>query len=173
MPIIYARRRGAKIEREKRNRAYIDYAVAGALGFGFAETVGYLYVSCESTNQSLTKSVFTLAIRVVAGQVGHVSVAALTALRAIRRDYYREKLNLLQVIGPSILLHGAYNFVAMIGSTLEGNVGWIQPTSAKIIAVGLGLIGSLVSFAIFEVNREWKVLEIRDRLAKSLTEDRK
>ena len=166
LPIAYARRRGTAEEREKRNRAYIDYALAGALSFGMIETIGFLCASCEGTNESLAKSTLNLLARVIIGQAGHLSVATLTAIRAIRRDYHGDKLSLLGVIGPSVLFHGTYDFVAMTGSTLEGNVGWIQPNSVRIVAVGLGLIISLVALTTWHVKREWKALDIRDRLFK-------
>ncbi|RDL30768.1 Uncharacterized protein BP5553_10113 [Venustampulla echinocandica] len=165
LPIIYARRRGTPKERGQRNRAYLDYALASALSFGLIETIGYMYVSCESANEALGKSVLTLIARVVIGQVGHLSIAALTALRAIRRDYYGDKLSWWRVVGPSVLLHGTYDFIAMSGSALEGNVGWIQPTGMKIVAV-VGLITSLVASSLWQVNKEWKALEIRDQVVK-------
>ena len=173
LPIAYARRWGTAKQREQRTRAYIDYALAGALSFGMIETIGYLYISCDSANETLAKSVLTLLARVIVGQVGHLSVAALTALRAIRRDYYGDKLNWLEVVGPSILLHGTYNFLAMSGSTLEGNVGWIQPTGVRIVTMGFGLITSLVASTVWQVDREWKSLEIRDRFIKPSEDESK
>ena len=167
LPIAYARRKGTAKERGQRDRAYIDYALSGALSFGMIETIGYLYISSESAGEAVFKSILNLFARVVIGQVGHISVAALTALRAIRRDYYGENLSWWRVVGPSILLHGTYNFVAMTGSTLEGNVGWIQPTGTKVVTVGLGLIISLVSFSVWQVCREWKSLEFQDHILKS------
>jgi RsiW-degrading membrane proteinase PrsW (M82 family) len=116
LPIAYARRRDAA---QRRDRAYIDYALAGALSFGVIENIGFLYASCEKGHESWARLLLTVFERVVVGASGHLLVAALTALRAIRRDYYGEKLSWWGVVGSS---------VAMAFSTVEGSAGWIHPT---------------------------------------------
>lgn len=42
LPITYARRRRTVEQRQKRNRAYIDHALARALSFGAVELIGFL-----------------------------------------------------------------------------------------------------------------------------------
>jgi hypothetical protein len=167
LAIIYARRRGTAKQRQQRNRAYIDYALAGALSFGVVESIGFLYAACEQGHETWPKLVLTLFERVVLGQLGHLSVASLTALRAIRRDYYGGQLSWWGVVGPSVFFHGAFNFVAMTASTLEGNVGWIHPTGVRNTMAMFGLCAGLVATAAWQVRQEWKALDSRDRTSRS------
>ena len=124
--IVYARRRVAGEPGKRRDRAYLDYAVAGALGFGVVEAIGFIYAAVESGGETWLRLMFTLLER-VAGSLVHLLVAALMALRAIRRDFYGDQMSWCAVVGPSISLHGMYDFVALGASALEGNVGWIHP----------------------------------------------
>jgi PrsW family intramembrane metalloprotease len=166
LPIAYARRRGMAEQRQRRNRAYIDYALAGALSFGVVESIAFLYASCEKGHETWPKWVLTLFERMVVGSLGHLLVASSTALRAIRRDYYRDQLSWWGVVGPSVILHGTFDFVAMAFSALEGNVGWIHPTDLRNTTAMLGLCTSLVATAAWQVRREWKALDDRDRQRK-------
>lgn len=172
LPIAYARRRGTAKQRKQRNRAYIDCALAGALSFGLVENIGFLYAACKPGHEeSWSKLLLTLFERVIVGQIGHVSVAALTALRAIRRDCYGDPLSWWSVVGPAVTYHGTFNFVAMAASALEGNVGWIHPTGLRITATMLGLATGLVVTAVWQVRREWKALDDRDRVIRSSADD--
>ena len=164
IPIAYARRRGTVEQRKQRNRAYIDYAVTSALGFGLAESIGFLYASCEQGHETWPKLMVTLFERIIAGSLGHLLAASLTALRATRRDYYGDKMSWWAVVGPSIILHGTYDTVAMAASALEGNVGWIHPTGLRMTAAMYGLIGAVIVTAASLVRREWKSLGNRDQL---------
>ena len=166
LPIAYARRRGTAERRRQRDRAYIDYALAGALSFGVVENIGFLYASCEKGHETWPKFVLTLFERVVFGSLGHLLTGALTALRAIRRDYYGDHLSWWGVVGPSVILHGTFDFVAMSFSALEGNVGWIHPTGAQNTTVMFGLLAGLVSNAAWRVRQNWKALEDHDRRQK-------
>lgn len=166
LPIAYARRRGSPEQRQRRNRAYIDYALAGALSFGVVENIGFLYASCEKGREAWPRLLLTLFERMVVGSLGHLLVASLTALRAIRRDYYGDQLSWWGVVGPSVLWHGSFNFVAMAFSALEGNVGWIHPTGVWNTTAMLGLATGVVTTAAWQVRREWKALEDRDRQQK-------
>ncbi len=165
LPIAYSRRRGTVEQRQQRNRAYIDYAVAGALSFGIVEHLGFLYAACEQGHEPWPKLMLTVCERMV-GSLGHLLMASLTALRAIRRDYYGDQMSWWAVVGPSIILHGTHDFVAMTASALEGNVGWIHPTGLRNTTVMFGLIGGLIATAAWHVKREWKVLDDRDRKGK-------
>lgn len=165
LSIAYARRRGTAEQRKQRNRAYIDYTVASALGFGVVEGIGFLYAACEEAHEAWPKLIFTLLERVV-GSLGHLLLASLTALRAIRRDYYGDQTSWWAVVGPSVILHGASNFVALGASALEGNVGWIHPTSVRNTTAMLGLMSGLIATAAWQVRREWKALNDRDRKRK-------
>ena len=164
IPIAYARRRGTVEQRKQRNRAYIDYTVTSALSFGLVESIGFLYASCEEGHESWPKLMVTLFERIIVGSLGHLLAAALTALRATRRDYYGDRMSWLAVVGPSIILHGTFDFVAMAACALEGNVGWIHPTGLRITAAMYGLIGAVVVTAAWLVRREWKSLGNRDQL---------
>lgn len=155
LPIIYAHRR-----REKGNRAYLDYVLAGALSFGVVEGIGFLY---SQRDAAWPEMLLTLFERMVLAQIGHLSVAALTALRAIRRDYYGDDMSWLEVLGPSVFYHGLFDFVAMSASTLEGNVGWIHPKGINTTIALFGLCGGLVPTAVWQAWGEWKGLEERDR----------
>ena len=165
LPIAYARRRGTAEQRQQRNRAYIDYAMAGALSFGMLESIGFLYAACESGHETGPKLAFTLVERMV-GSIGHLLVASITALRATRRDYYGDQMSWWAVVGPAVILHGTSDFVAMTASALEGNVGWIHPTGVRNTTVMLGLISGLITTAGWLVRREWKMLDDRDRQRK-------
>jgi RsiW-degrading membrane proteinase PrsW (M82 family) len=167
LPITYARRRGTPKQRQLRNRAYIDYALAGALSFSVVETIAFLYASCEKGHETWAKLVLTLFERIVLGQLGHLSVASLTALRAIRRDYYGDQLSWWGIVGPSVILHGTFDFVAMAGSALEGNVGWIHPTGVRLTVAGIAILTGLVATTVWQVRQEWISLENRDRASKS------
>lgn len=163
LPIVYACRRGTAKQRQRRNRAYIDYVLADALSFGVIESIGFLYASCEKGHVTWPKLILTLFERIVLGQLGHLSAACLTALRAIRRDYYGDQLSWWSVVGPSVILHGTYDFGALAFSALEGNVGWIHPTGVRNIIAMLGLGIGLVATATWQVKQEWKSLDIHDR----------
>lgn len=165
LPIAYARRRGTAEQRQQRNRAYVDYTMAGALSFGMLESIGFLYAACEQGHETGAKLAFTLAERMV-GSIGHLLVASITALRATRRDYYGDQMSWWAVVGPAVILHGTSDFVAMTASALEGNVGWIHPTGVRNTTVMLGLIGGLITTAAWLVRREWKMLDDRDRQRK-------
>ena len=162
LSIVYARRRATAEPRKRRDRAYVDYAVAGALGFGVVEAIGFIYAAVESGGESWPRLMFTLFERVV-GSLGHLSLAALMALRALRRDFYGDQMGWWAVVGPSVALHGAYDFVALGASALEGNVGWIHPVGMLVTVGMLGLIGGLMGTAAWLVRGEWKALEERDR----------
>ena len=165
LPIAYARRRGTAEQRQQRNRAYVDYAMAGALSFGMLESIGFLYAACEQGHETGARLAFTLAERIV-GSIGHLLVASITALRATRRDYYGDQMSWWAVVGPAVILHGTSDFVAMTASALEENVGWIHPTGVRNTTVMLGLIGGLITTAAWLVRREWKMLDDRDRQRK-------
>jgi len=163
LPVAYARRRRANTREHRRgDRSYIDYAVAGTLSFGLTEMIGFVYTACESGNEGGLKLVLTVFERLV-GQVGHLSVAVLTALRATRRDDYGDGLSWLGVVGPAIVLHGTNDFVALAASSLEGNVGWIHPSGLKITSLMMGVYSSVLGLAIGWVRKEWKSLNERDR----------
>ena len=163
LPITYARRRGIDGQRKPRNRAYIDYAFAGALSFGVVENIAFLYASCEKGNEAWPKLLRTVLERIVIGSTGHLLVACLTALRSIRKDYYGEQLSWLGVVGPAAILHGTFDFVALAFSSLEGNVGWIHPTGVRNTSTMMGLLTGLVATAAWLVRRDWMALDNRDR----------
>ncbi|MCJ1396340.1 hypothetical protein MMC18_009229 [Xylographa bjoerkii] len=171
LPIAYARRRGTAKQRQRRNRAYIDYVLAGALSFGLIESIGFLYAFCKQGHESWPKLVLTLFERIVLGQLGHMSIALLTALRAIRRDYYGDQLSWWSVVGPSVILHGTFDFGALAASALEGNVGWIHPTGVRHTTVMLGLGTGLVVGTAWQVRQEWEALDNRDRAGQSFEDD--
>ena len=166
LPIAYARRRGTAEHKQRRTRAYIDYALAGALSFGVVENMAFLYASCEKGHETGPKLVLTLFERMAVGSLGHLLVASLTALRAIRRDYYGDRLSWWDVVGPSIILHGTFDFVALAFSALEGNVGWIHPTDVQNTTAMFGLLTGLMVVAAWQVRRDWKALDDHDRRRK-------
>ena len=171
LPVIYAAHRGTPEGREPRNRAYIDYALAGALGFSLVEGLGFIYASCQADHGGMSIKLLTLFERVVLGTVGHLSYACLTALRATRRDYYGEKLSWWQVIGPSVLLHGTWNMAAMSISALEGNVGWIHPTGVWATVAVIGPAISIATATVLKVLREWSELDALDAIEKNQKDD--
>ena len=106
--------------------------------------------------------VLTVSEGVVLAFAVHLLAASLTALRAIRRDYYGDKLSWWAVVGPAVLLHGAVNFVALSFGALEGNVGLIRPTNVWNIATMLSLMAVLVAIAAWLVRQDWQTLDDRD-----------
>ncbi|MCJ1478902.1 hypothetical protein MMC13_007586 [Lambiella insularis] len=166
LPIAYARRRGTAEQRQRRSRAYVDYALAGALSFGVIENIAFIYAACEKKQEAWPRLVLTLFERMVVGSVGHLLMASLTALRAIRRDYDGERLTFLGVVGPAVVMHGTFDFVALTCSAREGNVGWIHPTWVGNTAAMFGLLGGLVVTTAWQVRQEWKALDERDQKRK-------
>ncbi|GFF84759.1 hypothetical protein IFM61606_03038 [Aspergillus udagawae] len=158
IPVIYARRRDAK-KKQRRDRAYIDYVLASALGFSVVENIGFIYSACEGGQESWPKLLLTFVERVVLGQLGHLSVACLTALRATRRDYHGDSLGLWGVIGPAVWFHGTYNFALMSVSAMEGNVGWIHPNGLRNSVLALGLVSGMIGLAIQKVKQEWRKVQ--------------
>ena len=156
LPITYARRQGTPEERKQRDRAYIDYALVGALSFGLVESLGFLYAACETGNERGSRLVLTVFERLVAGSLGHLLAAALTALRATRRDFCGAKLSWWEIVGPSVLLHGTFDFVAMSFSALDGNVGWIHPVGMQSTVTMVGMVAGVIATAGLWVRREWR-----------------
>lgn len=166
LPIAYGRRHESREDREPRDRAYLDYAMAGALSFGIVESVVFIYGSVEE-QQSWPKLALTLFERVVLGQLGHLAAAALTALRAIRKDYYGDKMSWWGVILPAVLFHGTYDYGALAFSASEGNVGWIHPAGVKKTIAMVGLAAGMVGIVTDQVRREWRELQKRDATRKT------
>ncbi|GAQ05433.1 hypothetical protein ALT_2754 [Aspergillus lentulus] len=158
VPVLYARRRDAK-KKQRRDRAYIDYVLASALGFSVVENIGFIYSACEGGRESWPKLLLTFVERVVLGQLGHLSVACLTALRATRRDYHGDSLGLWGVICPAVLFHGTYNFALMSVSAMEGNVGWIHPNGLRNSVLVLGLVSGMIGLAVRKAKREWRKVQ--------------
>ncbi|EAW20786.1 uncharacterized protein NFIA_113160 [Aspergillus fischeri NRRL 181] len=158
IPVMYARRRDAK-KKQRRDRAYIDYVLASALGFSVVENIGFIYSACVGGQESWPKLLLTFMERVVVGQLGHLSVACLTALRATRRDYHGDSLGLWGVIGPAALFHGTYNFALMSVSAMEGNVGWIHPNGLRNTVLALGLVSGMIGLAVRKVKQEWRKVQ--------------
>jgi PrsW family intramembrane metalloprotease len=162
LPIAYARRRGTGEERKKISRAYLDYAMAGALSFSLIENLGFLYGSVEKGNESWSRLGLSVFERVIIGGTGHLAMSMLTALRAIRRDYYGDQLSWFEVVGPAALYHGAFDFACFGASAWEGNVGWVHPSRPGITSVMFGACLGFVGTAIWQTRREWSDLEERD-----------
>lgn len=87
LPIAYARQRGIVEETMKRNRAFVDYTLSGALSFALVENIGFLYASVETANETWPRLALSVFERVIIGGTGHITMAVMTALRAIRKDY--------------------------------------------------------------------------------------
>ncbi|KUJ07639.1 uncharacterized protein LY89DRAFT_631235 [Mollisia scopiformis] len=151
IPVVYARRC-----QEKKARAYVDYAIAGALGFGFVEALGFMY---GSRNEAWSRFLLIVFERMVLGQTGHVGSAVLTALRAVRRDFRGEKIGIWGVIWPAVMFHGLWDFVAVSASALEGNVGWIHPKGTGLTVGLIGMAIGMVGTILWQIKKEWKVLE--------------
>lgn len=162
LPIAYARRQPPSRKRHPRN-SYLDYTLAGALSFGVVEGIGSLHAAVEQGHESWARLLLTLFERVVLGSTGHVLVALLTALRAIRRDAYGDRLGWWGVVGPAVLWHGTYDFFAFSFSALEGNVGWIHPTGVWRVAAMVSGAFAMVATVGWRVRSEWRALDERDR----------
>lgn len=163
LPVAYARYQGTPERRQHRDGAYLDYALAGALGFGVVENIGFFYTVCEQAQETWPKLALTVFERMFLGSLGHLLLATLTALRAIRRDYYGDRMKWWAVIGPSVLLHGLHDFGAMTFSALGGNVGWVHPVEVRNIVVMLGLGTGLFATTAWQVWKEFEKLDKRDK----------
>ncbi|KAL8761032.1 MAG: hypothetical protein Q9184_002821 [Pyrenodesmia sp. 2 TL-2023] len=149
LPIVYAHRHGSSTA----SMVYLDYALAGALSFGVVETIGFLAVVAGS-HEGWGRFALTALERIIGGALGHLLTAVLTALRAIRYES-----SWWRTIGPSVLLHGSWNFVAMVASAREGNVGWVHPTGmGNTVGMLSGVVGMLV-VAVWLVREEWLALK--------------
>lgn len=199
-PVLYAKRRnGNEIEKEddsvesskvesskknrRRDRSYIDFAIAGTLGFGLVEALGFIYTICKVEGQG-RGMIALMVVERVAGQMGHLATAALSAVRATRRDFYAEdgeaegedrsggkRMPWWQIIGPSALYHGLSDFVALSASALDGNVGFIHPRGVKLVVSMIGVIGCIWGAAGWQMWKEWGELDEIDRKrAKELVE---
>ncbi|KAK5172197.1 uncharacterized protein LTR77_003835 [Saxophila tyrrhenica] len=164
LPVVYAHRRSPPKEREPRNRAYLDYAMAASLAFGVVEGIGFLYTACERGSESGSKLALTVLERLVLGSCGHILMAVLSALRATRRDYCGEThLSWWKVLGPSVLVHGFFDAAALAFSSYEGNVGWIHPESISTTAVMLTTAVGVWAGTAWMVWREFKLLAAHDK----------
>ena len=162
LPILYARHRENTKEKKRRNGAYLDYVLAGSLSFTIVESIGFLYASVEHGQESWPKLALTIFERIGIGSTGHLLVAALTALRAIRRDYYGDKMSWWGVVGPAMLLHGLFDFGAFSFSASDGNVGFIHPTAPRKIATMLSLAVGMQCISGWLVRREYKIIGDHD-----------
>ncbi|PVH78004.1 hypothetical protein DL98DRAFT_462956 [Cadophora sp. DSE1049] len=171
LPVLFAKRRYAKkSESNRRDRSYIDFAIAGTLGFGLVEALGFIYSICKLEDQS-RGMIALMVVERVAGQMGHLATAALSAVRATRRDFYagdsegenRKRMSWRQVFGPSALYHGFSDFVALSASALDGNVGFIHPRGVKLVVSMIGVIGCIWGAAGWQMWREWEGLDELDR----------
>jgi RsiW-degrading membrane proteinase PrsW (M82 family) len=157
LPVMWARRRERERERlaegsskdktkkpaVRRDRAYVDYAVASGLAFGVIENIGYIHAACKQEHASVASIAVMFLGRVTFGAVGHALMASLSALRATRRDFGDEQLGFLGPIGPAVLIHGLFDFIAFGACALDGNVGWIHPTGFWKVTTLYGLATSM------------------------------
>lgn len=157
----------------KGDRRYIDFAIAGTLGFGVVEALGFIYGVCGMEGVGRGMLVLMVLER-VAGQMGHLATGALSAVRATRRDFYDEdgerksgnrKMSWWWVVGPSALYHGLSDFVALSASALDGNVGFIHPRGVKLVVSMIGVIGCIWGAAGWQMWRNWEDLDELDRHA--------
>jgi len=159
LPVVYAQRCGTEKERKERKRAYIDYAVAGCLSFTLIENIGFIYAAAEQDQGAWPVFIMTCAERLLMAPIAHLSAGVLSALRATRRDFYGEKMSLLSVLGPSMLLHGLFDFSALSFSALNGNPGWIHPTRPGLVIPMMSLGLTILGGAVWGVIREWKKIK--------------
>lgn len=157
-PVLYARRRDQK-KKLRRDRAYIDYALAGALSLVTVECIGFISDTCANGIQGWVEPLVTLAQRLVAGTLGHVLTALLTSLRAIRSDFYGPSMSWIRILAPAIFLHGTANMVVFVSCSMQGHVGWVHPTE-MISIVGLyGNYFGVVGIVGLMVWHEYKTLQ--------------
>lgn len=157
MPVLYARRRDRQYK-TRRDLAYIDYALAGALSLVTVECIGYISDTCASGIQGWAEPLVTLIQRLVAGTLGHVLASLLTSLRAVRSEFYGPPMSWIRIIAPAVVLHGTANMAVFVSCTMQGHVGWVHPT--EMISI-VGLYGNyfcVVGLVAFMVWREYKTL---------------
>lgn len=157
-PVLYARRRDQQ-RHTRHDRAYIDYALAGAISLVTVECIGYISDTCASGIQGWVEPIVTLAQRLVAGTLGHVLASLLTSLRAVRSDFYGPPMTWIRIIAPAVVLHGTANMAVFISCTMQGHVGWVHPT--EMISI-VGLYGNyfcVVGLVGLMVWREYKTLK--------------
>lgn len=158
LPVLYARKRNQRYEK-RRDLAYIDFALAGALSLVTVECIGYISDTCASDIQGWVEPIVTLAQRLVAGTLGHVLASLLTSLRAVRSDFYGPPMTWIRILAPAVVLHGTANMAVFVSCTMQGHVGWVHPT--EMISI-VGLYGNyfcVVGLVGLMVWREYKTLK--------------
>ena len=145
LPIAYARYRRTS---QRRNRSYIDYALAAALSLVTQEFTWRLRAA--RTNGSDTW--FTGGGNAILSICSPLLFTLLVAFRATRRDCYGDSMSWLAVVGPSVLLRG-------VGGLTESFVEshWMGVLAARV---------AIHAFAAFLVFGEWLELGYRDSRTK-------
>ncbi|KAH7305128.1 hypothetical protein BKA65DRAFT_531203 [Rhexocercosporidium sp. MPI-PUGE-AT-0058] len=162
------------------NRAYIDFALAGTLGFGLVEAIGFIYGSCVLPERERGWGMLILTVfERVAGQMGHLALAALAGVRATRREFYahvkgadgeegctkESSFGWCSDVWPSVFFHGLADFMALSASAMEGHVGFIHPKERRLVGGMLGTVAVVWAMAFGQLRKEWKELDRLDGLA--------
>lgn len=164
LPVAYCRRSQAESgnQKHRRSRASLDYALAWGLGLGLVESGGGIYSAVNDPTSTWSKIALTVAERLILGASAHLITAALSGLRSIRKDQSaktprreRSLRDVLWIIGPSVVMHGANNFGLFSFSAWNGNIGFIHPTrvdqSFAMLGMYLTALGSTAWLAWREV----------------------
>ena len=157
LPVTYAKHLDQKLEK-RRDRTYLDFAVAGSLGIATVECIGFLHDTYASGSHEWLAPFVTLAQRLIAGSMGHILVAVLTSFRAIRSDFHGPKRSALWAMAPSMLLHGSANMAVFVSCTMDGHVGWVHPTEMMSIVGLYGNYFCVVCIVAILAYREHKLL---------------
>lgn len=158
LPVLYARRRGSAESRKPRNRAYVDYVLAGVLGLDLAQNLQWLPRFCIQEHETLPRTVHMLFTRFMMGTLVSLVLGTSTALRAIRKDHLDQKLNWWSVIAPSVISYGLFNFAILSCGTLAGQTGWQFPSDTKMQAGLIGTLVGVIGVTIWQVMQDWRLV---------------
>ncbi|KAK5128572.1 hypothetical protein LTR85_003243 [Meristemomyces frigidus] len=164
-PIVYMRPRvPASTPKVIRAKLYLQYALAAALGFSTLENVGFTMAALKSGERAPGTAV-TVAERVTLSAPGHMLCAAMLAINAVDEEgSERGARSLWRTLGTSVLYHGRFHFMLFAISAWNGNVGWIHPTDATSIIVGLPMVEvfGLERALAMQVWRGWQALRTKE-----------
>lgn len=162
LPVIYARRRASTESQIPRNRASIDYVLAGVLGLDLAQSIEWLSRICVGTQTTSPEILRILFTRFAMSTFMSILPGISIALRSVRKDCLGEDMSWWSVIAPSVISQGIFNFVVMSSSTLEGKIGWHFPTDTKMQVGLIGTLAAVVGLTIWQVTQDWKLLNEQD-----------
>jgi RsiW-degrading membrane proteinase PrsW (M82 family) len=156
-PIAIVRRQkdaSRTISTSARKRQYLQYSTAAALGFATMENIAFAMGK---------QPLLTVLERTIVSVPGHVLCACAAAINAAELHDSNDASpfrKLWRILQQAMIFHGAWNpTLFSLCGVMDGNVGWVNPTNPKTIAVILAAIVGLQTSLGRPVWRRWKETE--------------